>query len=97
MSTDVYYQAMPDIVDCDIGGERALLELESNTYFTLNMTAAEIWVALSEPKTVDALVGVVTEKFDVTDATCRNDVETVISQMLAAKIVTQTTPAGAVK
>jgi hypothetical protein len=84
---DQRFVARPDVVDCDIGGDRALLNMQSNTYFTVNPTAAEIWLALKAPKSVDDLVGVVTDAFDVTEDRCRPDVETVLADMLAAGIV----------
>ena len=34
------YVASKDVVDCDIGGERALMHLGTNTYFTMNGTGS---------------------------------------------------------
>ncbi|MEL7133586.1 MAG: PqqD family protein [Pseudomonadota bacterium] len=81
------FVAKPDVMDCDIGGDRALLDLQTNTYFTLNPTASEIWMALSERKSVDELVGVITEAFDVTEAQCRQDIEALLADMHAANII----------
>lgn len=87
MTSETYLVAMPEVIDCDIGGDRALLHVETNTYFTVNETASEIWIALAEPKTVDQLVGVVTEKFDVEDVQCRPDVIALLDAMREAKII----------
>ena len=84
-----HYKAKPEVVDTDIGGDRALLHLENNTYFTLNPTAAEIWAALAEPQTLDALVDVVTDKFEVTDEICRPDVEALVRAMVEADVATE--------
>lgn len=87
MKTGPYLVARPDVIDCDIGGDRALLHMETNMYFTLNPSASHIWIALSEPKTVDQLVGVVTEHFDVTEAECRRDIEAILAAMTEANII----------
>ena len=84
---DLLYVATPEVVDCDIGGDRALLHLEKNTYFTLNATASELWLALSQPRSLDELVTVVTDKFEVTEEQCRPDIEALVAQMVAAGIV----------
>ncbi len=81
------FVAKPEVIDCDIGGDRALLHVETNTYFTVNVTASEIWMALSEPKSTDQLVAVVVEKFEVTEEQCRADVEALLAAMSEAGII----------
>ncbi len=87
MTAQTRYVAQPDVIDCDIGGERALLHLKTNTYFTLNATGSEIWPAFTEPCSVDEIVTLVTERFDVTPEVCRPDIEALIEQMVAAQIL----------
>ena len=87
MSAEKHFIAQSDVVDCDIGGDRALLHLQTNTYFTMNATASALWLGLSEPKSLDDMVNIVTEKFDVTDEQCRADIETLVGQMVEANVV----------
>jgi len=87
MGTDKKFIARADVVDCDIGGDRALLHLETNTYFTMNATASVLWLALAEPKSTAELVEVVTTQFDVTAAQCQGDIETLLSQMVEANVI----------
>lgn len=94
MSSEALYIAQSDVVDCDIGGDRALLHLDTNTYFTMNATASMLWLALSEPRSLEDLVNLVTENFEVTAEQCRADITTLVDQMLAAKVI-GTTTAGA--
>ena len=96
MTPETYLIAKSDMIDCDIGGDRALLHLGTNTYFTVNETASEIWMALSEPRTLDQLVAVVTEKFDVDDGQCRPDVEALIVAMSEARIIEPASSGGTV-
>lgn len=81
------YVAQTDVVDCDIGGDRALLHLDTNTYFTMNGTASALWLTLTEPRTLDDLVHVVMEKFDVSDDQCRPDIQVLLTQMVEAKVI----------
>lgn len=81
------YKARHNVVDCDIGGDRALLHLEHNTYFTVNRTAAELWLALGVAKTIPELVDVITSKFDVEDDLCQRDIKELLAQMTSAEIV----------
>lgn len=87
MSSEKLYRAEPDVVDCDIGGDRALLHLQTNTYFTMNATASALWLALAEPKNIDELINVVTEKFEVSADQCRGDIEVLLSQMMEANVI----------
>ncbi len=87
MTLEAYYVARPDVVHCDIGGERALLHHETNAYFTLNATGSVVWIALDEPRSVTEIVAIVTERFDVTAEVCRPDVEALITQMVEAQIL----------
>ncbi len=87
MTLEARYEARPDVVDCDIGGERALLHLETNAYFTLNATGSVVWLALVEPCSIREIVAIVTERFEVTSEVCRPDVEALIVQMVEAQIL----------
>ncbi|SCZ71950.1 Coenzyme PQQ synthesis protein D (PqqD) [Epibacterium ulvae] len=84
-----YFQAKATVVDADMDGDRALLDLEENTYFTLNPTASTIWAAISEPQPLQVLVAEVTEKFDVSEEECRSDVEALLQDMVAANLVNE--------
>jgi len=84
-----YFQAKATVVDADMDGDRALLDLEENTYFTLNPTASTIWAAISEPQPLQILVAEVTEKFDVSEEECRSDVEALLQDMVAANLVNE--------
>ena len=87
MTLEARYVARSDVVDCDIGGDRALLHLETNSYFTLNVTGAAVWLALAEPCSIAEIVAIVTDRFDVTAEDCRPDVEALINQMVEAQIL----------
>lgn len=66
-----------------------MLHLETNTYFTMNATASVLWLALARECTVDELVHVVTENFDVSADQCRKDIEMLLQQMIDANVIKQ--------
>lgn len=93
MTADVFYVSIPEVMSCDIGGERVLLHLDDNTYFTVNATASALWLALAEPKNLSGLVDVIVEEFDVSPEECRADIALLLEQMKQAGIIRQAQPA----
>lgn len=91
MASSIRFMAKDDVVDCDIGGDRALLHVENNSYFTINSTGAALWEAMAQPRTLDELVAVVVEKFDVTAEQCRDDIQAMLTQMNDAQIIQTST------
>lgn len=75
------YAVREEVVDCDLGGERALLDMKSGEYFTLNRTGAAIWAALQTPQSLDELVALVSDRFDVSTELCRRDVESLLRSL----------------
>ncbi len=45
----------PAQVSCDLGGETAILQLTTGTYYNLNATGSRVWALLAEPTTVAEL------------------------------------------
>lgn len=64
-----------EVVSCDLEGESVLLDLRSSKYFRLNPVGREIWTALGASQTLEALVAIVTEKFDVEPSRCEEDIK----------------------
>ena len=81
------FAAQPDVVACELEGGAALLDLRSSLYFSLNSVGAVLWEALTTPRSVDELVGVVAESFDVTAEACRADVEAYLRDLHARQLI----------
>lgn len=75
------YAVREDVVDCDLGGECALLDLKTGEYFTLNRTGAAIWAALQAPQSLEDLITLVSDRFDVSAEVCRGDVESLLRSL----------------
>jgi hypothetical protein len=49
----------------EVDGEVIVLEMESGTYLNLNGSARVLWIALQRPVTVDDLISLLLESFDI--------------------------------
>ncbi|HWK65879.1 MAG TPA: PqqD family protein [Rhizobiaceae bacterium] len=87
LAEDYLIRANGDVVFCELGGELALLDLHSNTYYGLNKVGARIWDLLQEPRSVSQLCEAVTEHYDVDPLRCRADVEALVRQLANAKLI----------
>lgn len=79
--------AKPNVVASDIGGDWALLDLDSSVYYTLNPTGAHVWNVLSEGATIENLYDSVIAAFDVDMETCKTDVQALINQLRDADLI----------
>jgi hypothetical protein len=77
-----------DVVMCDIGDSKALLNLTTSQYFKLNPTAAIIWSATSgEGGTLDSIVSEILNQFDVTKENCEADVSGLLKLLCEAGLL----------
>jgi hypothetical protein len=65
--------ATGDHAAADLGGQSALLDLQSGVYFTLDPTGTYIWELMQTPRTVQEINGALAEKYGVSAETCEED------------------------
>jgi hypothetical protein len=70
-----------------VEGEIVLLDLRTSTYLTFNGTATDLWVALCDGATVEALPGLLVEKYDISTDEAARDVEDFISDLQSRDLV----------
>lgn len=87
LAEDFLIRANADVVFCELGGELALLDLRSNTYYGLNRVGARIWDLIQEPRSLPQLCEAIMEQFDVEPTRCRADVEALVRQLADAKLI----------
>lgn len=85
-----YQRKSVDILQSEVEAGVALLDSSSNTYFVLNQTGASVWSELTTSKTLDELCEAVSRQFDVSSATCRNDVEGLLNAMASKGLIVST-------
>lgn len=75
--------AAPHVLYQDVDGEGVLLDLESETYFGLNETAARLWTLLSESCSVRRALERMAEEYDVSADDLESDARGILDEWLA--------------
>lgn len=70
-----------DIIAAGLSEQTILLDPKDWTYVNFNETAARIWEALDEPRSVDSLVEALMRDYAVDRSTCEREVEAFVSDM----------------
>jgi hypothetical protein len=70
-----------DIIAAGVAEETILLNPKDWTYVHFNETAARIWEALDEPRTVENVMAALMREYDVDPATCEREVAEFVSSM----------------
>jgi Coenzyme PQQ synthesis protein D (PqqD) len=79
--------ASPDQVSSDLSGESVILNLKSGTYFGLNEVGSSIWQFIQEPRTVSDVCESILAEYDVDAQTCETEVQALLVDLLAARLV----------
>ncbi len=77
------YAQNPSVLTTPLpGGEVALLDTVSQTYFTLNETGGVVWNAFTTPSHLEAAVSELVGQFEVDRETALRAVESVIADLV---------------
>jgi hypothetical protein len=71
-----------DIFASSIDDEMVMMDGEQGLYFGLNSVARRVWEMLEKPLSYDALLRLLAQHYDVTEAQCRADVDPFLKKML---------------
>jgi hypothetical protein len=76
------------VLSSKIDEEVVLMSIEAGYYFTLDPIGSRIWELLSEKSnTLEGLVQVLMEEYEVDESTCRADVQAFIEDMSVKKLI----------
>lgn len=70
-----------------VGEELVLLDLASGTYFGLNPVGSRIWALLDQVVSIDEICQRLEAEYDVTPEILRDDVESLLMQLLEKGLV----------
>lgn len=76
-----------ETISSTLDGEEVILHAESEEYFGLNEVGTKTWESLEQQRTVDELVTIVSEEFDVSEEQSRRDVESFLDDLEAANLI----------
>ena len=77
-----------DVVSCDLDGEAAILNLKDGVYYGLNPVGARIWRLVQEPVTLDRILEVILEEYDVEAEQCLQDTTELLEELQNKGLVT---------
>lgn len=81
------YIVSDQCVSCDVNGGTAILDLRTNTYFSLDPVGASIWLRLANSATEQDLVAMVVEEYDTEASICGPDISALLSNMLQHNLI----------
>ncbi|MEQ8717478.1 MAG: PqqD family peptide modification chaperone [Acidimicrobiales bacterium] len=73
-----------------VNDDLVMLDPDSGNYYGLDDIGQHIWSLISEPAAVGTICSALMADYDVDEATCRNDVIALLSDMVEADLVTVT-------
>ena len=76
------YLVSPECVSCAVEDGIAILDLRSNTYFSLDPIGAAIWDRMAAPASLDELTSAVSAEYEVASEECRRDIADLLDDML---------------
>lgn len=77
----------PDVLFQEVNGETVLLDLNSESYFGLDETATRIWQLLQEHPSLNHVLAVLSQEFDVGPERLRQDVLAHIRELASVGLI----------
>lgn len=87
MQGAIHYCRSPRTVGADVAGEVTLLDTAGGMYFGLEGPGARVWALLEVPRTVDALVGILLEEYEVEAKLCRRETIELLDALAAKHLI----------
>lgn len=82
--------ASRELVDCDLHGETAILNLETEVYYGLDEIGTRIWNLIRQPRRLSEIRTALLEEYDVDPEECDTCVRRFLESLQEAGLVTAT-------
>jgi hypothetical protein len=90
MSAETKWKVNQEVLSSKIDDEAILMSIAADSYFGLDPVGSRIWEILStEAASVDELIAILIEEYEVDEKTCREDVLEFIETMSTRKLINQ--------
>ena len=83
------YRTSPETLMQKVGEESVILDLRGGTYFGLDPIGTRVWETLAAGSSMEALLVQLTSEYEVPIEALRNDVETLIADLLSHGLLTR--------
>jgi hypothetical protein len=74
-------------VSTDLGGEVAILHIESGKYFALNGVGARVWELVANGSTIDDILATLLDEFDIDAERCERDLTQLLLELEERRLV----------
>jgi hypothetical protein len=84
------WKTSPKVLSSKLDEEVILMSIEADSYFGVDPVGSYIWELLAKnPATIEELVIMLMDEYEVDENTCKNDVEFFISEMSTRNLIFQ--------
>lgn len=77
----------PDLIAADLDGELVMMNAEKGHYYGISGVGARAFELLETPISIDDLVEVITEEYEVDPETCRRDMQTFVQTLMESSLI----------
>jgi len=85
---EIKFQVNQEVLSSKIDDEVILMSIAADSYFGLDSVGSRIWEILSqEAVSVDGLIAILMEEYEVEESECREDVVHFIENMSSRKLI----------
>jgi len=74
-------------VSSELDGKVVLLSIANGEYYHMNAVGSRVWELLAEPRSVEAVIGILLAEFEVERAVCERDVLPFLSRLMSAGLL----------
>lgn len=89
ISLDSRVRIQDDVLFQELQGESVLLNLKTGMYFGLNPIGTRIWQLLQDEQSLDKIVGVLLEEYEVSQEQLQQDVLVLVGQLVKQELLVE--------
>jgi len=77
-----------EVLTQEVGGETVILDLKTESYFSLDEVGTRIWQLLQEQEDIQTITATMLDEYDVKEKQLEKDIQTLLTQLNKAGIIT---------
>jgi hypothetical protein len=81
------WQVSKDLLSSKIDDEVIIMGLQTDKYYGLDAIASRIWELLEEPRSLDELVSLLREEYEVEEDVCREETLALLQDLSSQKLI----------
>lgn len=81
------YSRNEQIIDGELDDNQVMMHLDKGKFFGLNPVAKRIWQLIETPKTIEEIIALLLEEYDVQETQCLQEVNEFLDKAIQCNIV----------